>query len=58
MGVDLTGLRVERLESDLTTAQRFRLIEIAHETTDRAVKEAALKMLHDSRPLLMAGPHP
>jgi hypothetical protein len=36
---------VVRLDPKLTVAQRFRLIEIAHETKDERVREAALEML-------------
>lgn len=34
-----------RIEDDLTPVQRFRLIEIAHETKNECVREAALEML-------------
>ena len=47
--------RIERLEAELTPEQRFRLVEIAHETLDPAVRDAALALLHSQR-LMVALP--
>jgi len=48
-------MHLEMVEKQLTPQQAFRLVEIAYETTDYALKDAAIKLLQRHlNPLVMA----
>ena len=50
--------RITRMEPTLSIDQRFRLIEIAHETKSDAVREEALSMLRANRTMYVKEPLP
>lgn len=44
--------RLVSVEPTLTIRERFRLVEIAHETTDPTIRKAALELLYTPRYLM------
>lgn len=49
----MNDMPIEWVETPLSIREQFRLVEIAHETSSLALKEAALKVLHRSLSALM-----
>ncbi len=50
--------RLELIEPAMSYEQQYNLVKIAHETTDREVKDAALKiLLRALNPVVMVVPH-
>ena len=53
----MTDMQQIQVVEKLSLQQQYRLIEIAHETTDHEIKKAALETLRQYlNPLMMCGP--